>query len=40
MSSTMLSTGGGLFIFDLCHIRMFDYWNAFQTSIDAYLKTL
>ena len=38
--STLLSTGGGLFIFDLCHIRMFDYWNAFQTGIDAYLKTL
>ena len=38
--STMLSTGGGLFIFDLCHIRMFDYWDAFQTGIDAYLKTL
>ena len=39
--STMLAAcDGGLFIFDLCHIRMFDYWNAFQTSIDAYLKTL
>ena len=38
---TMLSAcDGGLFIFDLCHIRMFDYWNAFQTGIDAYLKTL
>ena len=39
--STMLGAcDGGMFIFDLCHIRMFDYWNAFQTSIDAYLKTL
>lgn len=39
--STMLAAcDGGMFIFDLCHIRMFDYWNAFQTSIDAYLKTL
>ena len=39
--STMLSAcDGGLFIFDLCHIRMFDYWNAFKTSIDQYLETL
>ena len=39
--STMLGAcDGGMFIFDLCHIRMFDYWNAFQTGIDAYLKTL
>ena len=37
--STLLSTGGGLFVFDLCHIRMFDYWDAFQKGIDAYLKT-
>jgi hypothetical protein len=38
---TMLSAcDGGLFIFDLCHIRMFDYWDAFRTSIDAYLNTL
>ena len=39
--STMLAASdGGLFIFDLCHIRMFDYWDAFKTAIDAYLKTL
>ena len=39
--STMLaSCDGGLFIFDLCHIRMFDYWDAFKKSIDLYLNTL
>ena len=39
--STMMGVcDGGMFIFDLCHIRMFDYWDAFQTGIDAYLKTL
>ena len=38
--STLLSTGGGLFIFDLCHIRMFDYWSALQGAIDQYLNTL
>ena len=38
---TMLSAcDGGMFIFDLCHIRMFDYWDAFKTSIDKYLETL
>ena len=38
--STLLSTGGGLFIFDLCHIRMFDYWDAVKKGIDQYLDTL
>lgn len=38
--STMMSNAGGLFIFDLCHIRMFDYWNAFKQGIDQYLATL
>ena len=38
---TMLAAcDGGMFIFDLCHIRMFDYWDAFKTSIDQYLETL
>lgn len=37
---TMLASSDGLFIFDLCHIRMFDYWEAFQKGIDEYLKTL
>ena len=37
---TMLAASDGLFIFDLCHIRMFDYWDAFQTGIDDYLNTL
>ena len=37
---TMLSSSDGLYIFDLCHIRMFDYWDAFKTGIDAYLETL
>ena len=37
---TMLDNSDGLFIFDLCHIRMFDYWDAFKTGIDSYLNTL
>ncbi|MBR4809846.1 MAG: family 10 glycosylhydrolase [Bacteroidales bacterium] len=38
--ATMLENSDGLFVFDLCHIRMFDYWNAFKQGIDAYLETL
>ena len=28
--STMLEAADGLFIFDLCHIRAFDYWDCFR----------
>ena len=38
--NTMLDTSNGLFIFDLCHIRMFDYWDAFEKAISAYLETV
>jgi hypothetical protein len=37
---TMMENAGGLFIFDLCHIRMFDYWDAFEQAINSYLETL
>jgi hypothetical protein len=37
---TMLASSDGLFIFDLCHIRMFDYWDAFEKGIGEYLETL
>lgn len=37
---TMLDSADGLFIFDLCHIRMFDYWDAFTKGIGQYLETL
>ena len=30
----------GYFVFDLCHIRMYDYWAAFKQGIDDYLKTV
>lgn len=30
----------GYFCFDLCHIRMYDYWDAFKKGIDDYLKTV
>ena len=34
------SCSGGIFIFDLCHIKSFNYWDAFQNGFDEYLKTL
>ena len=38
--STCLGASDGLFIFDLCHIKMYDYWFSFKSGIDAYLKTV
>lgn len=29
---TILQEADGFFLFDLCHIRMFDYWDAFGTN--------
>ena len=37
---TCISNSDGLFIFDLCHIKMYNYWSAFKSGIDAYLKSL
>ena len=30
----------GMFFFDLCHIKMYDYWDAIKTAFDQYLETL
>lgn len=30
----------GYFCFDLCHIRMYDYWDAFKKGFDTYLNSL
>lgn len=30
----------GMFVFDLCHIKMYDYWDAFKKGFDEYLTTL
>ena len=38
--STMLSNADGLFVFDLCHVRMFDYWDALGGAIGSYLNSL
>ena len=34
------ASSAGMFIFDLCHIRMHDYWNACRLGIDNYLDSL
>ena len=30
----------GMFFFDLCHIKMYDYWNDIKTAFDEYFETL
>ena len=29
------ASADGLFVFDLCHIRAFDYWKAFQEALNS-----
>ena len=31
---------GGMFFFDLCHIKMYDYWNDIKKAFDQYIETL
>lgn len=35
-----ISNSDGVFIFDLCHIKMHNYWSSVKRGIDAYLTTL
>lgn len=35
-----ISNSDGFFVFDICHIRMYDYWSAFKQGIDAYLQSI
>ncbi len=35
-----INSSDGLFIFDLCHVRMYDYWDDFEKAINQYLETL
>ena len=34
------SSTDGMFFFDLCHIRMYDYWNDIKKAFDEYLETV
>lgn len=35
-----IGSADGLFIFDLCHIKMYNYWNDFKKAFDNYLSTI
>lgn len=32
-----INSSNGFFVFDLCHIKMYDYWDAFKRGFDKYL---
>lgn len=34
------SSTGGMFFFDLCHIKMYNYWDDIKKAFDKYLETL
>lgn len=36
----IINEADGYFVFDLCHIRQYNYWNALKTGIDNYLETV
>lgn len=35
-----INNSDGMFIFDLCHIKMYNYWTAIHKAFDSYLKTV
>ncbi len=35
-----INNSDGFFVFDLCHIRMHDYWSAFKQGFDTYLQSI
>ncbi len=35
-----INAGDGYFIFDMIHIKKYDYWDSLKEGIDAYLKTV
>jgi uncharacterized lipoprotein YddW (UPF0748 family) len=35
-----INAGNGYFLFDICHVKKYDYWAALKTGIDNYLKTV
>lgn len=35
-----INAADGYFVFDLCHIRMFNYWTPFKNAFSNYLNTL
>lgn len=35
-----INAGDGYFVFDMVHVRQFNYWNALKIGIDKYLNTI
>ena len=35
-----INNSDGFFAFDLCHVKKYEYWNAFKTGFDKYLKSI
>ena len=35
-----ISEGNGYFVFDIVHVKMYNYWDALKEGIDNYLKTI
>lgn len=35
-----INNADGYFVFDLCHIRMYNYWDAFRSAFDNYIQSL
>lgn len=35
-----INSSDGFFVFDLCHIKKFNYWSNFKTGFDSYLNSL
>ncbi|MBQ0077693.1 MAG: family 10 glycosylhydrolase [Bacteroidales bacterium] len=35
-----IKSADGYFVFDLCHIRMYNYWDAFKQGFDNYINSL
>lgn len=35
-----INASDGFFVFDLCHIKMYNYWDAFKRGFDKYLDSL
>ena len=36
----IMPNSDGYFVFDLCHIRMFDYWDTFKRTFTDYTNSL
>lgn len=36
----IINVADGYFVFDMCHVREYNYWDALKTGIDNYLKAV